>query len=387
MTSRVHFRVRCRHARVPAGRPAPPAPVPGRHDGGRARRGARGLGPDRPSRRGGPRRGRRPDLRGARAARRDPPRGRLPDAAHRHDARTRRRRCSCPGCPARPRSSASAPSSPAPASRSSPPCRRSCAAARRACSSASTWTLPAGSGPARRSPTSPTISECVWDGRKLEIDYDRGDNLVTRTAGSAGHRPQGGDLVPRRGPRRPAPDLSRVAGDGRRRPPGQGPPARGLRPRRPTGASPSRRTSARRPRLEVTVRVRRDAYRRMEEIFSAAVNASARELSDPEPETWRRVTLLLDWPREAIGKLLSMGTALEVLEPAVPADRSSATSRSPSPRATRSTGPRRRRSRSPGPPPDGQPPQATRGLAIGLGVGVVLAGAASGRPETSASWG
>ena len=53
----------------------------------------------------------------------------------------------------------------------------------------------------------------------------------------------------------------------------------------------------------------------MEEIFSAAVNASARELSDPEPETWRRVTLLLDWPREAIGKLLSMGTALEVLEP------------------------------------------------------------------------
>jgi hypothetical protein len=53
----------------------------------------------------------------------------------------------------------------------------------------------------------------------------------------------------------------------------------------------------------------------MEEVFSAAVMASARDLPDDDPDTFRRLTLTLDWPREAAGKLLSLGTALEVLEP------------------------------------------------------------------------
>ncbi len=163
-------------------------------------------------------------------------------------------------------------------------------------------------------PHLPTISECVWDGRKLEIDYDRGDNLVTRTLDPLGIVLKAGTwyLVAAHDDQLRTYRVSRVMG------------AAGLpdKAHRPEGfdlvsywsesiASYEREA----PRLEVTVRVRRDAYRRMEEIFSAAVNASARELSDPEPETWRRVTLLLDWPREAIGKLLSMGTALEVLEP------------------------------------------------------------------------
>ena len=86
--------------------------------GARARAG--GLGPDHPSRRRGAERLRRPDLRRPRPAWRHPPRRRLPDAADGNDRGRGRRRCSCPGCPARRPSSAWERSWPRPGSRSSP---------------------------------------------------------------------------------------------------------------------------------------------------------------------------------------------------------------------------------------------------------------------------
>ena len=80
----------CHEARVSSaracqspGQPAAHPPDPRRPDRGRARARARGLGPDHPSRRRGAERGRRPDLRGPRPARRDPAGRRLPDAPDR----------------------------------------------------------------------------------------------------------------------------------------------------------------------------------------------------------------------------------------------------------------------------------------------------------------
>ena len=83
----------------PAGQSPAPAPEPRRDDRGRARPRARGLGPDRPSRRRGAERGRRPDLRRAGPARRHPPRRRLSDPPDRDDRR--RGRGAVPGRPAR----------------------------------------------------------------------------------------------------------------------------------------------------------------------------------------------------------------------------------------------------------------------------------------------
>jgi predicted DNA-binding transcriptional regulator YafY len=158
------------------------------------------------------------------------------------------------------------------------------------------------------------IAECVWDGRRVEIDYDRGDTLVTRTLDPLGLVLKAGTwyLVASHDDQLRTYRVSRVMG------------AAGLQDKasRPDGfdlaaywAESIATYEREAPRIEVTVRVRHDAYRRLEEMFSAAVLASARELADPEPDTWRRVTLTLDWPREAVGKLLAMGTSLELLEP------------------------------------------------------------------------
>jgi predicted DNA-binding transcriptional regulator YafY len=160
-----------------------------------------------------------------------------------------------------------------------------------------------------------TIAECVWAGRRLEIDYDRGDTIVTRTLDPLGLVLKAGIwyLVAEHDEQLRTYRVSRVMG-------AVGHPDKAHRPDGFDLAAywaESIATYEREaPRLEVTVRVRRDAYRRMEEIFSAAVIASARDQADPEADDWRRVTLTLDWPREAAGKLLAMGTALEVVEPA-----------------------------------------------------------------------
>jgi predicted DNA-binding transcriptional regulator YafY len=69
------------------------------------------------------------------------------------------------------------------------------------------------------------------------------------------------------------------------------------------------------PRIEVTLRVRRDATRWLEDVLDASLLAAAVDLPDPEPADWRRLRLRMDWPREIAGRLLALGGAIEVLEP------------------------------------------------------------------------
>src|SRR4051795_5599667 len=143
-----------------------------------------------------------------------------------------------------------------------------------------------------------TIAQCVWEGQRLEIDYDRGDTLVTRTLDPLGLVLKAGIwyLVAEHDDQLRTYRVSRVMG-------AAGQPEKAHRPDGFDLAAywaESIATYEREaPRLEVTVRVRRDAFRRMEDIFSASVMASARDLPDPDPDIWRRLTLALDWPREA----------------------------------------------------------------------------------------
>jgi predicted DNA-binding transcriptional regulator YafY len=159
------------------------------------------------------------------------------------------------------------------------------------------------------------IADCVWEGRRLEIEYDRGDRQVTRALDPLGLVLKAGTwyLVAAHDDQLRTYRVSRV---------------RGIAPleghaRRPDGfdlaaywtesiASYERES----PRIEVTVRVRRDAGRWLEDVLDASVLAGAVELPDPDPAAWRRLRLRMDWPREVAGRLLAMGGALEVLEPA-----------------------------------------------------------------------
>ena len=69
------------------------------------------------------------------------------------------------------------------------------------------------------------------------------------------------------------------------------------------------------PRIEVTLRVRREATRWLEDVIDGAALAEAVEEPDPEPDAWRRIRITLDWPREVAGRLLALGGSIEVMAP------------------------------------------------------------------------
>ena len=298
--------VAMRASRLVSAAAAPPDPRPA--DGRRARRGARGLGPDRPSRRRGAQRGRRPDLRRTRAARRHPARRRLPDPADRDDRR--RGRGAVPVGPARPGrrarardgrhrgpaqgpggAAARAPNAGVAAGRALPPGRQRLVPGRRA--GPATWrSCPRRSG-------RPGGSRSTTSGAT-------GPSSAGDRAARA--RPQGRRLVRRRGDRGLAPDLPGRPGRRRRR-------LLDERFERPDGfdlaafwAESSAAYEREAPRIEVTVRIRRGPDRRLRG-RSSAIGPSTPpiELPAEDPDGWRHLRLRLDWPEEVPGRLLGRG--------------------------------------------------------------------------------
>ena len=117
--------------------------------------------------------------------------------------------------------------------------------ASRGSSSGSTSTPPAGSAPASPCPCSRPIAECVWEGQRIELDYDRGDGIVTRIARSPRARAQGRCLVPRRGATTASSAHTACrASAAWRGSPRSGRSARPASTSPPTGPSPSPPTSA-----------------------------------------------------------------------------------------------------------------------------------------------
>jgi len=160
-----------------------------------------------------------------------------------------------------------------------------------------------------------TIAECVWEARRLEIDYDRGDRIVPRTLDPLGLVLKAGiwDLGASHAAQVRTYRVSRVVDVRAQDTPAVRPAGFDL----PGYWSESIATFERDvPRIEVTIRVRREARRWLEDVLDATVLAAATELPDPDPAEWWRLRLTMDWPREVAGRLLSFGGALEVLEPA-----------------------------------------------------------------------
>ncbi len=157
------------------------------------------------------------------------------------------------------------------------------------------------------------IAQTVWDGTRLELDYDRGDHIVTRLLDPLGLVLKAGVwyLVASHDGQLRTYRISRV---------------RDVSPlpdhaSRPAGfnlagywadsiAAFERDT----PRIEVTLRVRREASAWLDDVLDASPPATAVELPD-EPGGWRRVRVTFDWPREVAGRLLALGGSVEVLEP------------------------------------------------------------------------
>jgi predicted DNA-binding transcriptional regulator YafY len=159
-----------------------------------------------------------------------------------------------------------------------------------------------------------TIAECVWEARQLDVDYDRGDRSVTRTLDPLGVVLKAGVwyLVAAHDGQLRTYRVSRVVDARTLETPASRPPRFDLAAYWSESIAAYEREA---PRIDVTLRVRRDARRWLEDVLDASVIATAVELPDPDPDSWRRVRITMDWPREAAGRLLALGGAIEVLEP------------------------------------------------------------------------
>jgi predicted DNA-binding transcriptional regulator YafY len=159
-----------------------------------------------------------------------------------------------------------------------------------------------------------TLSEAVWDGRRVEIDYDRGDGPTPRSLGPLGLVLKAGVwyLVALVDDQLRTYRVSRVAD------------ARLLEERfdRPAGfdlagywAESSAAYEAQTPRVEVVVRVRSDRVWRLAEAIGGAAVRAATRLDVPDADGWSHLRLRLQWPDEVPALLLRAGPDVEVLEP------------------------------------------------------------------------
>jgi predicted DNA-binding transcriptional regulator YafY len=159
-----------------------------------------------------------------------------------------------------------------------------------------------------------TLAEAVWEARPVTIDYERGDQRVSRNIAPLG-------LVLKAGiwyavalfegqPRTYR--VSRVAAahldEGHFE--------------RPEGfdlgafwAESSAAYEREVMRLPVTVRVAPNRLDRLAEFVGWRAIEQAEELDEPDPDGWRRLRLRLDWPEEVPGRLLGIGGDVEVLDP------------------------------------------------------------------------
>ncbi len=158
------------------------------------------------------------------------------------------------------------------------------------------------------------IAQCVWDGQRLELDYERGDAIVTRTLDPLGLVLKGGIwyLVGRNGDQIRTYRVSRVRGVAPLPEHATRPPGFDLAAYWSESITAFERDV---PRIEVTLRVRREAQRWLEDVVDGAALAAAIDEPDPEPDAWLRIRVSLDWPREVAGRLLALGGAVEVMAP------------------------------------------------------------------------
>ncbi len=158
-----------------------------------------------------------------------------------------------------------------------------------------------------------TIAEAVWEGRRIQIEYDRGDGTVSRLLDPLGLVLKGGVwyVVATSGDQIRTYRVSRVVD------------AVSLveRSGRPDGfdlptywAESSAAYERERPMITVVVRLPEGRLERLATAVGWHAIDTADRLDEPEPD-WVRLRMELPWPDEVPGHLLSVGSSLEVLEP------------------------------------------------------------------------
>src|SRR5256714_514681 len=159
------------------------------------------------------------------------------------------------------------------------------------------------------------LSEAVWEGRRAQIDYERGDRKVSRVIDPLGIVLKAGVwyLVAAADAQIRTYRVSRVTA------------VEPLEERfdRPAGfelaaywSESSAAFERDLPRAVVTIRLRADRLDRLATVLSDRAIAEAERLPHSDGDGWLRLRLRLDWPDEVPGQLLALGSDVEILEPA-----------------------------------------------------------------------
>ncbi|MDQ2688783.1 MAG: WYL domain-containing protein [Chloroflexota bacterium] len=160
-----------------------------------------------------------------------------------------------------------------------------------------------------------TLADGVWESRRLQITYRRGETDVERVIEPLGLVLKGGVWY------------VVAAADGQ---------IRTYRARRFVAVNDTGETFVRppdfdlaahwnesiaayerdTPRVSVTVRVARRSLPALADLVGERALREAEELDEPgEPAGWHRLRLLVDWPHEVPGRLVALGGDLEILDP------------------------------------------------------------------------
>lgn len=158
------------------------------------------------------------------------------------------------------------------------------------------------------------LADCVWEAERLEVDYERGDRVVTRVLEPLGLVLKGGVWYV----------VARVDGQIRTYRGSRIVRARRLGERfdRPGGfdlasfwteASAAYERDA--PRVTITLRIRPNRMDWLMEAIGPHAVQAAEILDEPDPEGWTRLRVRLEWPQSAAAALVRVGGDCEVLEP------------------------------------------------------------------------
>jgi predicted DNA-binding transcriptional regulator YafY len=158
------------------------------------------------------------------------------------------------------------------------------------------------------------LSEAVWEGRRIEIDYERGDRTVTRTLDPLGLVLKGGVwyvVALSEGQIRTY-RVARVVGSRLLEEHAARPDDFDLASYWAESSAAYEREA---PRMDITVRVRPDRLDALAEAVGERRVTAAERLDEPDPEGWQRLRLTMPWPDEAAPLIIAAGPDVEVLEP------------------------------------------------------------------------
>lgn len=158
------------------------------------------------------------------------------------------------------------------------------------------------------------LAEAVWESRRLEISYQRGDTVVDRTVDPLGLVLKAGIwyLVATSEGQVRTYRVSRIRSATVGAEPGTRPPEFDLAAYWAESITAYERDA---PRVTVTLRIDPAVIGVLAEALGSHAVRTAETIPASDPEGWVHLRVIADWPDEVPGRLISLGSRAEILDP------------------------------------------------------------------------